>query len=45
MAEGKSAPFSARDIYQIIDNDPVVFAILHAKQDHPVILEGRQGAT
>jgi plasmid stabilization system protein ParE len=31
--------------YQVFDTEPVVFAVLHAKQDHPGILEGRQIAT
>ena len=31
--------------YQVVDNEPVIFGILHSKQDHPPILEGRQPAT
>jgi len=28
--------------YQILDDQPVVFAVLHAKRDHGTILESRQ---
>lgn len=27
--------------YQVLDNEPVVFAVLHAKREHPAVLEGR----
>ena len=28
--------------YQVFDDQPVIFAVLHAKRDHPTVLEGRQ---
>ncbi len=31
--------------YQIFGDDPVVFAVLHSRQDHRPILEGRRPTT
>jgi plasmid stabilization system protein ParE len=30
--------------YQILDGQPVIFAVLHAKRDHRPLLEGRRPA-
>lgn len=30
--------------YQLIDDQPIIFAVLHARRDHGPILEGRQPA-